>query len=118
MSELLDALIAQRRQEAGDYQKYLEKIVELTRQVTNPAANQAYPRTLNTAAKRALYDNLGRNEELAVALDLAVNTSRQDDWRNNVFKVRKVKLAILGLLDNDETRADQVLELVKRQHEY
>ncbi len=36
MSELLDALIEQRRQEALDYQKYLAEIAELARQVMNP----------------------------------------------------------------------------------
>lgn len=36
MSELLDALIKQRRQEALDYQAYLAKIVELTKKVKNP----------------------------------------------------------------------------------
>jgi type I restriction enzyme R subunit len=118
MSQLLDALIAQRRQEAIDYQKYLEKIIELTRQTMNPEAGGSYPGTLNTPAKRALYDNFGRNEELAVALDSAVKVSRQDDWRNNIFKVKKVKLAILGLLKNDEALTEKVLELVRRQHEY
>ena len=48
MSELLDALIEQRRQEALDYQEYLAKIVELTKKVKNPAAGAAYPKTLNT----------------------------------------------------------------------
>ena len=43
MSELLDALIAQRRQDAIDYQKYLERVVELARQVMNPTTGQAYP---------------------------------------------------------------------------
>ncbi len=58
MSELLDALIAQRRQDAIDYQKYLEEVVELARQVANPTTGQAYPKSLDTPAKRALFDNL------------------------------------------------------------
>src|SRR5260370_4779767 len=40
MSELLDALIAQRRQEALEYQRYLEQISELARQVMNPTSGQ------------------------------------------------------------------------------
>src|SRR5206468_11509393 len=36
MSALLDALIEQRRKEALDYQEYLRRIVELTKQVKNP----------------------------------------------------------------------------------
>ena len=48
MSELLDALIEQRRKEALDYQEYLRRIVELTKKVKNPEAGGAYPAALNT----------------------------------------------------------------------
>jgi type I restriction enzyme R subunit len=118
MSELLDALIEQRKKEAMDYQKYLEKIVELTRKVKNPTAGQSYPKALNTPARRALYDNLGKDEALALAVDGAVRASRQDDWRSNPFKVKKVRLAIKGVLRDDEALTEQTLELVKNQNEY
>ena len=118
MSELLDALIEQRKKEALDYQQYLAKIVELTRQVVNPAAGGAYPRTINSPARRALYDNLSRNEGLALQVDGAVRASRQDDWRNNTFKVKKVKIALKGVLQGDEALTERVLELVKNQNEY
>jgi type I restriction enzyme R subunit len=99
MSQLLDALIEQRRHAALDYQKYLQQIVELTKKVKNPTEGASYPKTLNTPAKRALYDNLRKNEELALAMDAAVLTSRQDDWRNNPFKVRKIRLAIKAVFE-------------------
>ncbi|MEW6296021.1 MAG: HsdR family type I site-specific deoxyribonuclease [Candidatus Diapherotrites archaeon] len=117
MSELLDALIEQRRQEALDYQKYLEKIVELTKKVKEPA-RESYPQTLNTPAKRALYDNLNKDEALALEVDRAVRKSRQDDWRSNAVKVKRVRIAIKSVLQDDETLAEKILELVKNQHEY
>jgi type I restriction enzyme R subunit len=98
MSELLDALIAQRKQEAMDYAAYLAKIVELTRRAKNGPAAAAYPAALNTPALRALYDNLGNNEALALTVDLAVRANRQDDWRNNPFKVKKIRNAIKDAL--------------------
>lgn len=104
MSELLDALIAQRKQEALDYAAYLAKIVELTRLAKNGPGGEAYPKSLNTAAMRALYDNLDSNEALAVAVDQAVRTSRQDDWRSNPFKVKRVRLAIKEVLQKAGTR--------------
>ena len=118
MSELLDALIEQRKKGAMDYQKYLAEIVELTKKAKNPGAGTSYPVALNSAAKRALYDNLGKDEALALAVDRAVRDSRQDDWRGNPFKVKKVRLAIKAALSGDEARSDQVLELVKHQHDY
>jgi type I restriction enzyme R subunit len=51
-------------------------------------------------------------------VDVAVRASTQDDWRENFFKVRKVKFAIKAALKNDEELTDQILELVKNQHEY
>jgi type I restriction enzyme, R subunit len=101
-----------------DYQKYLERIVELTKKVKNPGVGESYPKALNTPAKRALYDNLGKDEALALAVDSAVRGSSQDDWRENFFKVRKVKFAIKDVLKDDEELTERVLELVKNQHEY
>lgn len=102
MSQLLDALIKQRREEALDYQSYLRRIVELTKQVTNPETGSAYPKTLNTPGKRALYDNLNKNEALALAVDAAVRDSTQDDWRNNPFKIKRVRNAIRTTLEKAE----------------
>jgi len=117
MSELLDALIEQRRQEALGYQKYLEEIVELTKKVKNPAAGASYPASLDTPAKRALYDNLGRDEELARQVDCAVRSTRKDGWRGHRVKEREVKYALRAVLQ-DDALADQILDLVKNQHEY
>ncbi len=118
MSELLDQLILQRRQEAIDYEEYLRRIVLLTQQLLDPSMGGAYPRAMNTPAKRALYDNLEKDEVLALAIDTAVRKNRQDDWRGNSFKVKRVRLAIKDEVGGDEARADQILELVKRQNEY
>jgi type I restriction enzyme R subunit len=110
MSQLLDALIEQRRREALDYQEYLRRIVELTKQVTSPEMTGAYPASVNTAGRRALYDNLDRDEELAMAIDAAVRSSRQDDWRSNAFKVRRVRNAIRAVLESARPRGGFVQE--------
>jgi hypothetical protein len=54
---------------------------------------------MNTPGKRALHDNLDKDEALALAVDAAVRTSRQDDWRSNPFKVKRVRNAIRAALD-------------------
>ncbi|MGH7233380.1 MAG: restriction endonuclease subunit R, partial [Nitrospiraceae bacterium] len=102
MSQLLDALIKQRRDEALSYQEYLRRIVELTKKVTNPESSDFYPKTMNTSGKRALYDNLGKDETLVLRVDAAVHASRQDDWRSNPFKVKRVKNAIRTVLEKVE----------------
>ena len=40
-----------------------------------------WPPALNTPARKALYDNLGRNEGFALQVDAAVRAFRQDDWQ-------------------------------------
>ncbi len=99
MSALLDALIEQRRKEALDYQEYLRRIVELTKKIANPEASGAYPARMNTPGKRALYDNIDKDEALALAIDAAVRASRQDDWRSNPFKVKRVRNAIRAAVE-------------------
>jgi type I restriction enzyme R subunit len=118
MSELLDALIEQRRQEALAYHEYLSKIVELTRQIAKPEDTGAYPKAMNTPGKRALYDNLGQDEAVASAVDGAIRRSRQDGWRENPFKIKMVRNAIKTVLKGDDVATDRTLELVKNHDEY
>lgn len=118
MSELLDSLIQQRKSAATEYEKYLEKLVALTRQVVNPSdGGISYPKALNTSARRNLYDNLGKNEALVLALDQKILSTRKDDWRGHKIKEREV-LYIIKQFVPDETEAARILELVKQQREY
>jgi type I restriction enzyme R subunit len=117
MSDLLDTLIQQRRDEALEYRQYLAKVVELTRQVQNPASGTAYPKELDTPAKRALYDNLGNDEALALALDSAIRRTKRDGWRGNIIKERQVLYAIHQHVD-DDAEVKRIFKLVKNQREY
>jgi type I restriction enzyme R subunit len=117
MSRLLDDLIKQRKEEALEYEEYLAKIVELARQVQSGPGDSAYPKAVNTPAKRALYDNLGKDEAQALAIDAAARKA-QDGWRGHPLKVKAVKNAIRAVLGDNADQADAVLELVKHQNEY
>jgi type I restriction enzyme R subunit len=117
MSGLLDALIAQRKQRALEYREYLDKLVDLTRRAKNPATDVTYPSAMDTAAKRSLYDNLGREEALASALDAAIRTTKKDGWRGSELKEREVRAAI-RLYVADEAQVQLIFELARNQHEY
>jgi type I restriction enzyme, R subunit len=102
MSKLLDALIEQRRKGVMNYKVYLEKIADLTKQVTMPGGGPGgYPPAVKTAAQRALYNNLEKDERLALAVDAAIQASRMDGWRDNPMKTKKVRLAIRASLFGD-----------------
>lgn len=116
MSELLDTLITQRKQEALDYEQYLAKIVALTKKVANPE-NAAYPVSLNSPARRALYDNLSKNEALALAVDEEIRRVKKDGFRGNKIKEREVRNAIRRIVA-DEDLANLVFNIVVSQDEY
>jgi type I restriction enzyme R subunit len=65
MSALLDEIIATRKAKAIEYEAYLKRIADLATRVQAGQAEDT-PKTLNTPGRRALYNNLERNEELAL----------------------------------------------------
>ena len=117
MSELLDTLIKQRRDEAVEYEQYLAKLAALAKQVQNPSGGSRYPKAMDTSAKRALYDNLDKNVELALQVDYAVMSNKKDGWRGHKVKEKEVRYAVKRVL-NDDQLTDTVFDLVKNQHDY
>ena len=91
MSELLTALILQRRADAINYQEYLEMVKKLAESITKPSTTKSYPSSINTRAKQALYDNLGNNENLVNRIDNKIRETKKADWKNNRFKLRDVE---------------------------
>lgn len=116
MSELLDALIEQRKQDAIEYEEYLKRIVELTKNAADPPAT-AYPTSLDTPAKRALYDNLDNDEALAVTIDKEIHAVKKDAFRGNKIKEREVRNAIRKHI-NDEALVAAIFNIVVSQDEY
>jgi len=117
MSELLDTLIQERKAQAHGYEEYLKRYVDLSKQVTNPSGGVTYPKSLNNSARRSLYDNLGKDEELAVALDREIRTVKKDDWRGHKIKEREVLYAIQKYIP-DEAESERIFNLVSSQPEY
>jgi type I restriction enzyme, R subunit len=122
MSELLDALIDQRRQQAIDYKDYLDKLTQLAKQVLHPESTRTYPAAIDSAARRALFDNTKENEDAALVIDTAIRETRKDSWRGNRVKEREVRNAIRAAIDSldppQELDVDALLELAKNQDEY
>ncbi len=118
MSELLQALIKERKEQALHYTAYLQKIAELAKKVQKPESTSSYPPAINTGALRALYDNLDQDEELAVRLDSEIRRVKKADFRGNKFKEREVRGAIRSVLGNDQGLVDSIFAIVEKQREY
>lgn len=118
MSEILDQLIEERKNGLIEYKKLLERYVELAKKVNSSAASEDYPASVKgSAAKRAIYDNCGNDEELANKIYDAVMSSMQADFRNSPVKINKIKRALSEVLD-DDAEVDRVYELISKQSEF
>lgn len=119
MSELLNELIKRRKQEDIAYKEYLARIIALTKQVKEPGLSGDYPPSLNTNGKRAIFDNIGQDEKKALTIHDAIMKSRQDGWRGNLLKERRIKAAMADVLpDLSAIEIESLFEIVKNQNEF
>ena len=96
----------------------MQKYIELAKQVTKPEDNTRYPESIRTSsALRALFDNCGEDEALALKLHKAVIKSKQDGFRYNLMKERRIKQELFKVL-KDANEVERVFEIVKEQEEY
>ncbi|MFZ3003829.1 MAG: HsdR family type I site-specific deoxyribonuclease [Undibacterium umbellatum] len=120
MSELLDAIIEDRRRQVISYQEYLEKIKSLARKVVKPQGDtkNPYPASIDSQAKRALFDNLNSDEVLANKIDTAIRYTKKADWVGDRFKEREIANAIREEAAGYDVDVATVLELAKNQRDY
>jgi len=121
MSVLLNELIQMRKVETYNYEQYLKDIIALSGKVKKPEKAGDYPITLDSSAKRNLYDNLGRKEGLTLEMDEKIRHTKRDGWRDHKMKLREVRYAIQEVLDKyevNEPDAEGLLNLVKNQKDY
>ena len=76
------------------------------------------PVSLDSPGKRALYNNLDQNEELALKIDKTVRAVRPDGFRGIQTRENVIKAAMLPLLDNDVDEVERVFLIIKAQSEY
>lgn len=116
ISALLDEIIANRKAKAIEYEEYLKRIAEIAQRIEMGQAHEAPP-SLNTPGKRALYNNLEQDEELALKVDEAVKSSRPDGWRGVQPREQQIKAALYKVLQ-DFAEVERVFLIIKAQKEY
>jgi type I restriction enzyme, R subunit len=116
MSKLLDEIIAARKAKAIEYEEYLKRIAELAKKVDAGKAEDT-PEKLDTPGKRALYNNLAQNEDLALRIDDAVRKVRPDGWRGVQAREQVIKKALYEVLQ-DKAEVERIFLIVKAQGEY
>jgi len=116
MSKLLAEIIKERKANAISYAEYLEKIAELASRV-NEGKSDETPKSLVTIAQRALYNNLDKDEVLAMQIDSVVKAVKRDGWRGNLPKEREIKQALFEIL-NDVDKVENLFKIIREQREY
>jgi len=117
MSSLLNEIIADLRAQRIDYAEFLKRIAEVAKQVQTTKSDDT-PEKLNTSGKRALFNNLGQNEELALRIDEKVKDVRPAGWRGNKARENIIKAAILPLLGNNTAEVERIFLIITAQREY
>ena len=75
------------------------------------------PPSLDTKAKRALWETLGRDEPQAIKVDAALQRGRPDGWRGVHAREMTVKHILFSALVNPDD-VERVFSVVKAQAEY
>lgn len=118
MSELLDAILEERRLGALNYKDYLAKLLEHATKLGKGESDTEYPGWANNGARRALIDFFWPSTEIAVEIDTTIRHTKPDSWVGNPIKEKKVKRAIARALPDDFDRLDELFELVRARYEY
>jgi type I restriction enzyme R subunit len=116
MSFLLSEIIADLRAKRIDYAEFLKRIADLAKKVHTGKEDDT-PGDLDSPGKRALYNNLNRNVELALRIDEAVKKVRPDGWRGVQTREQVIKAALYDAL-KDEAEVERVFLIIKAQREY
>jgi type I restriction enzyme R subunit len=141
MSTLLSEIIAQRKEQAIEYEEYLKKIAELVRNLLSGHA-ETVPAVLDTPGKRALYNNLKSDAmetvianmqlaesgdgyatvsdpyaKLALRIDAAIKANRPDGWRGVLSKEQTIKAVIYDVIKNVD-EVERLFLIIKGNSEY
>ena len=121
MSELLDALIEQRRKGALDYKEYLHKLLDARQASSARGESDTDVSRLGRQRRRSAHSSTSssRTSELAVEVDTTVRHTKPDslgrqpdegEARSSARSSRRCP--------TDFDRLDELFDLVKARHEY
>ncbi|ROV67340.1 type I restriction endonuclease subunit R [Streptomyces globisporus] len=124
MSQLLDAIIEQRREEAIEYADYLAKLLEHAEKVGKGESEPGvtYPDWASTPARRALIDFAWPSE---IEIDLenlhgVIQNVKEHGWAGNPIKERALARALHRVLPDtiDGQRITQLIAQLREHDEY
>lgn len=118
MSEILETLIRERKQGVKDYSELMKEYIRLVKEIERPEDTGEYPESIRRSkALMAIYDNVSKDEKVALKIHQAVLNNRISDFRNNCVVVKRIKKALYGILNNKD-KVEQIYKIIEKQDEY
>ena len=109
LSEQLNNLLEQMKQGTLSYKDALKQIIELMRNLRGNT--NSYPAQFDTDGKRALYDNLNKDEDLAMRVYNTIKSNAEVGFREHNARKRLLKAAIKRVHGVPEDKVDILLQI-------
>ena len=120
LSERLNKILEEMRQQTIEYKEGLRQLIELIRELKNKTAS--YPAKINTDGKKALYDNLDKDEALSLLVFHVVKAVAEQGFRDAGFagnaKRRVIRNALLEIEGITPERADIIISIISNNDEF
>lgn len=114
-SERINRLLEEYHQEKLEYKELLKSIRALANEIKN---QQSVDPRINSEGKKALYDNLGKDVELALKMNDVIIANAAHGFRTSEVRKKKLYLAIKKALEGTGFSPDAILNIVIHNPEY
>ena len=115
LSERLNRLLKEMRVGTKEYKEVLRQLIDIAKEIHMGTNN--YPDNINTPGKRALYDNLGKDAELAESIYNTVKANAQMNWRTVDARRRLLQKKVKQVLP-EGVDADLVMSIITANAEF
>lgn len=116
LSEKLNKILEEMKQQTKEYRDSLRKIVDILRQIHGN--QKEYPKDINTDGKKALYDNLGNDETLALRTYLAIKEHAEVGFREYKIRLRALRKAIEQVEGMPSDKVEVVMNIAINNEEF
>lgn len=107
-SERLNQLLDELRRGAIEYKEYMNRLIQMCRDMRG---GHDYPQSIDTPCKKALYDNLDEEEDLANSVYLAAEENAEIGWRDHNLRKKKLRKAIDKVLP-EGTDSEKIMKIL------
>lgn len=114
-SEKINRLLEEYQQGTAEYKEFLKGVIELCKEMKK--RNAVDPR-IDTELKQSLYDNLGKNVELALNVYSAVKENAKIGFRENKMRWKKLFNAVDASLKGSGFDTEVIMRIVKASTEF